>query len=250
MLGGSEELKRRYLTPLAQGVGAFSYGLSEREAGSDAASMTTRATRRRRLDLNGRSRGHQRRGLPVLHRVRGHGPEAGAAPTSRRSSWRSRRGVTFGARSASSASRARPPGLYFDKVRIPADRIIGQPGDRLKIAPDPRPHPGHDRCPGRRHRAGRARRRAGLRQGTQAVRQADRRVPGHPVHARRHGDELEAARQLVYVAAAKSERRDADLTVLRCRGEVLASDVAMQVTTDAVQLLGGTGTPRTSRWSG
>src|SRR4051794_29914973 len=44
MLGGSEELKRRYLTPLAQGVAAFSYGLSEREAGSDTASMTTRAT--------------------------------------------------------------------------------------------------------------------------------------------------------------------------------------------------------------
>src|SRR4051812_31016286 len=44
MLGGSEELKRRYLTPLAQGLAAFSYGLSEREAGSDTASMTARAT--------------------------------------------------------------------------------------------------------------------------------------------------------------------------------------------------------------
>ena len=51
------------------------------------------------------------------------------------------------------------------------------------------PHPGHDRRAGGRHRAGRARRGARLRQGAQAVRQGDRGVPGHPVHARRHGDE-------------------------------------------------------------
>jgi butyryl-CoA dehydrogenase/acyl-CoA dehydrogenase len=43
ILGGSEELKHRYLTPLAKGHTTFSYGLSEREAGSDIASMRTRA---------------------------------------------------------------------------------------------------------------------------------------------------------------------------------------------------------------
>src|SRR3954454_22547071 len=45
MLGGSEELKKKYLTRLASGDGGFSYCLSEPEAGSDAVSMKTRAVR-------------------------------------------------------------------------------------------------------------------------------------------------------------------------------------------------------------
>src|SRR3954451_21658281 len=45
LLDGSEELKRRYLPPVAAGEAMFSYCLSEPEAGSDAASMTTRAVR-------------------------------------------------------------------------------------------------------------------------------------------------------------------------------------------------------------
>src|SRR6478672_174565 len=45
ILSGSEDLKRRYLTKVAAGEGMFSYCLSEPEAGSDAASMTTRAVR-------------------------------------------------------------------------------------------------------------------------------------------------------------------------------------------------------------
>ena len=53
--------------------------------------------------------------------------------------------------------------------------------------------------------------------------------------------ELEAARQMVYVAAAKSERGDADLPFFGAAAKCLASDVAMKVTTDAVQLLGGYG---------
>ena len=50
---------------------------------------------------------------------------------------------------------------------------------------------------------------------------------------------LEAARQMVYVAAAKSERGDADLPFFGAAAKCFASDVAMEVTTDAVQLLGG-----------
>ena len=52
---------------------------------------------------------------------------------------------------------------------------------------------------------------------------------------------LEAARQMVYVAAAKSERGDADLPFFGAAAKCYASDVAMEVTTDAVQLLGGAG---------
>jgi butyryl-CoA dehydrogenase/acyl-CoA dehydrogenase len=52
---------------------------------------------------------------------------------------------------------------------------------------------------------------------------------------------LEAARQLVYVAAAKSERGDTDLTFFGAAAKCFASDVAMDITTDAVQVLGGYG---------
>jgi acyl-CoA dehydrogenase len=52
---------------------------------------------------------------------------------------------------------------------------------------------------------------------------------------------LEAARQMVYVAAAKSERGDKDLSFFGAAAKCFASDVAMEVTTDAVQLLGGAG---------
>ena len=55
------------------------------------------------------------------------------------------------------------------------------------------------------------------------------------------GMKLEGARQLTYVAAAKSERADPDLTFFGAAAKCLASDIAMEVTTDAVQLLGGYG---------
>jgi alkylation response protein AidB-like acyl-CoA dehydrogenase len=52
---------------------------------------------------------------------------------------------------------------------------------------------------------------------------------------------VEAARQLVYVANASAERGAADLTFLSSASKTFASDTAMEVTTDAVQLLGGYG---------
>src|SRR5690606_7454940 len=55
------------------------------------------------------------------------------------------------------------------------------------------------------------------------------------------GMKLEAARQLTYTAAAKSERGDDDLTYFGAAAKAFASDAAMEITTDAVQLLGGAG---------
>jgi alkylation response protein AidB-like acyl-CoA dehydrogenase len=55
------------------------------------------------------------------------------------------------------------------------------------------------------------------------------------------GMKLTAARQLTYTAAAKSERGDADLTYFGAAAKCFASDAAMEITTDAVQLLGGYG---------
>jgi len=63
--------------------------------------------------------------------------------------------------------------------------------------------------------------------------------------------EIEAARTLVYQAAAAAERGDANKTFLAAAAKCLASDVAMKVTVDAVQLLGGAGSgPRQSPCGG
>jgi alkylation response protein AidB-like acyl-CoA dehydrogenase len=53
--------------------------------------------------------------------------------------------------------------------------------------------------------------------------------------------QLEAARGLVYQAAAKADRDDPDLTFTAAAAKCFASDTAMRITTDAVQLLGGYG---------
>src|SRR3954462_4336964 len=58
------------------------------------------------------------------------------------------------------------------------------------------------------------------------------------------GMKLEAARQMTYVAAGKSERNDPDLTYFGAAAKCFASDAAMEITTDAVQLLGGYGYTR------
>ena len=113
ILGGSDELKRKYLTPLAAGRSGFSYGLSEREAGSDTASMKMPGQRRRRRlgPQRRRSRGSPTPGSPTsTPSSRSPTPMAGAAATSAPSSWRSRtRASPSARRRRSSASRARPP---------------------------------------------------------------------------------------------------------------------------------------------
>ena len=80
LLAGSEELKRRYLPPVARGEAMFSYCLSEPEAGSDAAAMTTRAERDGDdLVLNGVKRWITNAGVSrVLHGVRGDRPGGGS----------------------------------------------------------------------------------------------------------------------------------------------------------------------------
>jgi alkylation response protein AidB-like acyl-CoA dehydrogenase len=56
--------------------------------------------------------------------------------------------------------------------------------------------------------------------------------------------QVTAARELTYVAAGKSDRDDPELTYFGAAAKCFASDVAMKVTTDAVQLLGGYGYTR------
>lgn len=246
ILAASEELKATYLPPVARGESTFSYGLSEREAGSDTAAMKTRA----RADgddwvLNGQKSWITNAGISDYYTVL-----AVTDPEGRRGNnvsafvvEKSDEGFTFGEKERKLGIKGSPTReLHFDDVRIPGDRMVGGPGEGLKIALRTLDHT----------RVTIGAQAVGIAQG--ALDFAVGYVKERKQFGRAIADfqgiqfmladmamELEAARQLVYVAAAKSERGDKDLTFFGAAAKCLASDVAMKVTTDAVQLLGGYG---------
>ena len=133
--------------------------------------------------------------------------------------------------------------LYFTDCTIPADRIIGDARHRLQDrAADAGLHPPDHRRAGRRHRAGRAGRRG--RPTSRTASSSARSVGSFQGVQFMLADmemKIEAARHLVYVAAARGEQGGADVTRVSASAKAFASDVAMQVTTDAVQLFGGAG---------
>ena len=92
--------------------------------------------------------------------------------------------------------------LTYDNVRIPADAIIGEPGEGFRIGDgDAQPVPRHRRRRGARLRAPRARRGAGVREQPPARQRHARRQCGHPGQARRHGARVDASALLIYRAA-------------------------------------------------
>ncbi|MGD9961022.1 acyl-CoA dehydrogenase family protein [Nocardioides sp.] len=246
MLGGDEALKAKYLTPLARGEAGFSYGLSEREAGSDTASMKCRAV----ADgdewvLTGQKSWITNAGFSEFYTVLAVTDPEGArgSNVSAFIVEKSDEGFTFGAKERKLGIKGSPTReLIFDKVRIPGDRMIGEPGTGLKLALRTLDHT----------RVTIGAQAVGIAQGAldTAVDYVKERSQFGRKIAEFQGLQfmladmamtLEAARQLVYVAAAKSERNDPDLPFFGAAAKCYASDVAMQVTTDAVQLLGGAG---------
>ena len=248
-LAGSEDVKQRYLTPLAEGRTTFSYGLSEREAGSDTASMRTKAVR----DgddwvLTGQKSWITNAGVSEYYTVL-----AVTDPDGRRGAnvtafvvEKSDEGFTFGEKERKLGIKGSPTReLHFDKVRLPGDRVVGEVGEGLKIALRTLDHT----------RITIGAQAVGIAQG--ALDHALAYVKERSQFGQHIADfqgiqfmladmamQLEAARQMVYVAAAKSEREDPDLTFFGAAAKAYASDVAMSVTTDAVQLMGGAGYTR------
>jgi alkylation response protein AidB-like acyl-CoA dehydrogenase len=246
ILAGSEELKARYLPPLARGEAMFSYGLSEREAGSDTAAMKTRA----RPDgddwvLNGQKSWITNAGvseyytvLAVTDQDRRRGANVSAFVVEKADP-----GFSFGEKERKLGIKGSPTReLHFEDCRIPGDRMVGSPGEGLKIALRTLDHT----------RVTIGAQAVGIAQGALDLaidyvkerRQFGTRIAdfqGIQFMLADMAMTLEAARQMVYVAAAKSERGDPDLPFFGAAAKCYASDVAMQITTDAVQLLGGAG---------
>jgi alkylation response protein AidB-like acyl-CoA dehydrogenase len=248
MLGGGEEIRKKYLTKLAAGEGGFSYALSEPEAGSDAASMTTKAER----DgddwvLNGVKRWITNAGVSEYYTVLAvTDPEKRAKGITAFVVEKSDAGVSFGAPEKKLGIKGSPTReVYLDNVRIPADRMIGAEGEGFEIAMRTLDHT----------RVTIAAQALGVAQGALdfALGYAkERQQFGKPIAEFQGlqfmladmGMKIEAARQLTYAAAGRSERNDKDLTFFGAAAKCFASDVAMEVTTNAVQVLGGYGYTR------
>lgn len=248
ILSGSEDLKRRYLGAVARGDGMFSYCLSEPEAGSDAAAMKTRAVRDGdSWVLDGVKRWITNAGVSEFYTVMAvTDPDKRSKGISAFVVEKTDEGVSFGAPERKLGIKGSPTReVYLDNVRIPADRIIGAEGTGFATAMRTLDHT----------RVTIAAQALGIAQGALDYAKGyvhERKQFGKAV-AEFQGVQfmladmamkLEAARQLTYQAAAKSERGDADLTFHGAAAKCFASDVAMEVTTDAVQLLGGYGYTR------
>jgi alkylation response protein AidB-like acyl-CoA dehydrogenase len=246
LLAGSEELRARYLPPVASGEAMFSYGLSEREAGSDTASMKCRAV----ADgdgwvLDGQKSWITNAGVSQYYTVLAvtdpDGPRGGNVTAFVVE--KDDEGFGFGALERKLGIKGSPTReLHFDACRIPGDRVVGELGQGLKIALRTLDHT----------RVTIGAQAVGIAQGALdfAVGYVKERRQFGKAVAEFQGVQfmladmamkLEAARGMVYTAAAKSERGDADLPFFGAAAKCFASDVAMDITTDAVQLLGGYG---------
>jgi alkylation response protein AidB-like acyl-CoA dehydrogenase len=248
LLAGSAELKRRYLPPIASGEAMFSYCLSEPEAGSDAAGMSTKAVRDGDYwVLNGVKRWITNAGVSEYYTVFAvTDPSARSKGISAFVVEKSDEGVSFGAPEKKLGIKGSPTReVYFDTVRLPADRMIGAEGTGFQTAMKTLDHT----------RVTIAAQAVGIAQGAldfalgyvkerKQFGKAVAEFQGIQFMLADMGMKLEAARQLTYVAAGKSERGDADLTFFGAAAKCFASDAAMEITTDAVQLLGGYGYTR------
>jgi alkylation response protein AidB-like acyl-CoA dehydrogenase len=245
LMRGSEELKKQVLPSIGAGEAVASYALSEREAGSDAAAMRTRA--RRDGDdwvLNGAkcwiSNGGQSTWYTVMAVT---DPDQGANGISAFVVHKDDPGFAVGAKEKKLGIKGSPTTeLYFEDCRIPGDRIIGEEGTGFKTALATLDHT----------RPTIGAQAVGIAQGaldaaiayTKERKQFRQRIADFQAVQFMLADmamKIEAARLLVYTAAARAERGESDLGFISSASKCYASDVAMQVTTDAVQLFGGYG---------
>ena len=244
ILSGSAEQKERWLRPLAKGKG-FSYCLSESEAGSDASALKTKAERKGdSWVINGSKKWISNAGESEFYTVIAQtDPSLGSKGITAFVIEKSDSGVSFGAPEKKMGFRGSPTReVYFDNVTVGDERRISEVGKGFALAMDTLDHT----------RITIAAQALGLAQGAldTAKKYAHERkqfgkeifdFQGVQFMLADMAIAVETARQITYAAAAKSERGDKDLKFFSAVSKTYATDVAMKVTTDAVQILGGYG---------
>jgi alkylation response protein AidB-like acyl-CoA dehydrogenase len=251
MLAGNEDQRRQMIEGIVRGQVLMSYALTEPGAGSDAASLTTRYEREGdEFVLNGTKRFITGAGVSHAYVVFAtRDPAERSKGISAFLVMRDDPGVEFGRKEDKMGIRGSPTReVVLSGARIPAERLIGQEGEGFKIAlrtlDFSRPLIGAQAL--------------GIAQGAfdLAARYAiEREQFGHRI-ADFEGIQfmladmamkLEASRMLVYKALALCEDQDPRMTKWSAMAKCFASDSAMAITTDAVQILGGYGYVRDAK---
>ncbi|MEU0540979.1 acyl-CoA dehydrogenase family protein [Nocardia sp. NPDC005978] len=244
ILNGSDELKQQVLPTIVNG-GMASYALSEREAGSDAASMRTRA----KADgdgwiINGSKCWITNGGKSDWYTVMAvTDADKGANGISAFMVHKDDEGFVVGPLEHKLGIKGSPTAeLYFENCKVPGDRIIGEPGTGFKTALQTLDHT----------RPTIGAQAVGIAQGALDAAIAytkDRKQFGKTIASFQNTEfmladmamKIEAARLMVYTSAARAERGEKNLGFISAAAKCFASDVAMEVTTNAVQLFGGAG---------
>ena len=244
ILGGNDEQKKRWLPRLVKGEG-FSYCLSESEAGSDASALRTKVERKGDgWVLNGSKKWITNAGESEFYSVIAQGdPSLGSKGITAFVVEKSDPGVSFGAPEKKMGMRGSPTReVYFDNVELSDDRRISDVGQGFALAMNTLDHT----------RITIAAQALGIAQGAfdVATKYAhERHQFGKPIFDFQAVQfmladmamNIEAARLLTYSAAVKSENGERDLRFFSAASKCFASDIAMKVTEDAIQVLGGYG---------
>ena len=244
ILSGTEAQKQRWLPQLVAGKG-FSYALSESEAGSDASAIRTKVERSAGgWILNGSKKWISNAGISEFYTVIAQGDSSlGSKGITAFIVEKSDSGITFGAPEKKMGFRGSPTReVYFENVQLSDDRRISEVGAGYVLAMNTLDHT----------RITIAAQALGLAQGALDV------ATKYAHERKQFGKEIfdfqgiqfiladmamsiEAARQLTYAAAVKSENNERDLRFFSAASKCFTSDIAMKVTQDAIQVLGGYG---------
>jgi len=245
ILFGSEEQKKKYLPKIATGEKTVAFGLTEANAGSDAGGIqTTAQLQGNEYVINGTKQWITNGGEADIYTIIAITDKSkGARGASAFIVEKGASGFTFGKKENKMGIRASATReLIFDNCRVPKENIIAREGAGFIVAMKTL-----DQA-----RIGVAAQGVGLAQGAfnEAVNFARKRIQfGHPIisfQAVQHmladmAIQIEASRALTYAAARYLDSGAKDVSKESAMAKTLATDVAMKVTTDAVQVMGGAG---------
>jgi alkylation response protein AidB-like acyl-CoA dehydrogenase len=245
LLFGSDDQKKKYLPEIAAGKRLVAFALTEANAGSDAGGIQTVAKRDGDgYVLNGTKQWITNGGEAEIYTViaitdRSKGARGASAFIIEKGT----KGFNFGKKEKKMGIRASATReLIFEDCRVSKDNLLGREGMGFIVAMKTLDN----------SRTGVGSQGVGVAQGAfeEAVKFARQRVQfGHPVisfQAVQHmladmATEIEAARALVYSAARHIDSGARDVTKESAMAKLFATDVAMRVTTNALQVMGGSG---------
>ena len=245
ILFGNEEQKKKYLSDIASGKRLVAFGLTEPNAGSDAGGIQTSA----KLDgaeyvINGTKQWITNGGEADIYTIIAMTDRTkGARGASAFIVEKGTPGFSFGKKEKKMGIRASVTReLIFDNCRIPKENILGREGMGFIVAMKTLDN----------SRVGVGAQGVGVAQGAfeEAVKFARQRVQfGHPIisfQAIQHmladmATEIEAARSLVYSVARYIDSGAKDISKASAMAKLFATDMAMKVTINAVQVMGGSG---------